>query len=113
MSEIAVGSLGIVFSLFLFLVSLSDWSVIIACLTLLWTLSGFAFLRQKQWAWKLGMFVSLVSFLGSIVFFSLVQSFLFFFGPGLIFWPFAIIYLTRPRIKSLFISANTPSMQDQ
>ena len=113
MSEIVVGSLGIVFSLALFPLNVSDWSAIIACFTLLWILSGFAFLGQKQWAWKLGMIVSLVSFLGSILFFSLVQSFLFFFGPGLIFWPFAIIYLTRPRIKNLFVRANTPSMASQ
>src|SRR2546422_135829 len=88
-SEIVVGSLGIVFSLALFLLNVSGWSAIIACFALLWILSGFAFLRQKQWAWKLGMVASLVSFLGSILFFSLVQSFLFFFGPGLIFWPSA------------------------
>lgn len=110
MSEIVVGSLGIVFSLALFLTSVSDWSAILACFTLLWIMSGFAFLHQKQWAWKLGRVVSLVSFLGSILFFSLVQSFLFFFGPGLIFWPCAIVYLTRPRIKNLFARANMPSM---
>ena len=110
MSEIVVGSLGIVFSLVLFLINVSDWSPIMACFTLLWILSGFAFLRQKEWAWKLGMVLSLVSFLGSILFFSLVQSFLFFYGPGLILWPFAIIYLTRPRIKNLFVRANTPSI---
>ena len=56
------------------------------------------------------MVVSLVSLLGSILFFSLVQSFLFFFGLGLIFWPFAIIYLTRPRIKNLFVRPNTPGL---
>jgi uncharacterized membrane protein YfcA len=106
MSEIVVGSLGIVFSLALFLLNVSDWSAVIACFTLLWILSGFAYLRQKQWAWKLGMVVSLVSLLGSILFFSLVQSFLFFF------WPSAIIYLTRPRIK-LFVRANAPSTASQ
>src|SRR2546425_11246523 len=98
MSEIVVGNLGVVFSLAFFVLNVSDWSAIIGCFTLLWILSGFAFLRQKQWAWRRGMVVSLVSLLGSILFFSLVQSFLFFFGLGLIFWPFAIIYLTRPRI---------------
>ncbi len=113
MSEIAVGSLGIVFSLALFLLNVSGWSAVIACFTLLWILSGFALIHQKQWAWRLGMVVSVVSFLGSILFFSLVKSFLFFFGPGLIFWPFAIIYLTRPRIKNLFVRANTPSMASQ
>src|SRR3989441_6263990 len=98
MSEIVVGSLGIVFSLVLFLINVSDWSPIMACFTLLWILSGIAFLRQKERAWKLGMVLSLVSFLGSILFFSLFQPFLLFFSPGLIFWPFAIIYLTRPRV---------------
>lgn len=113
MSEIVVGSLGIVFSLALFLLNVSDWNAIIACFALPWILSGFAFFHQKQWAWKVGMVVSLVSFLSSIILFSLVQSFLFFFGPGLIFWPFAIIYLTRPRIKKLFVGANTPGIASQ
>src|SRR6266567_1483092 len=83
MSEIVVGSLGIVFSLALFPLNVSDWSVIIACFTLLWILSGFAFLGQKQWAWKLGMIVSLVSFLGLILFSALLQSFTFSLGPVL------------------------------
>src|SRR5437899_972032 len=104
---------GIVFSLAFFLLNVSDWSPIMACFTLLWILSWFAFLRQKEWAWKLGMVLSLVSLLGSNLFFSLVQSFLFIVGPGLIFWPFAIIYLTRPRVKNLFVRANTPDMASQ
>ena len=54
-----------------------------ACFTLLWILSWFAFLRQKEWAWKLGMVLSLVSLLGSNLFFSLVQSFLFIVGLGI------------------------------
>jgi len=42
-----------------------------------------------------------------------LQSFPFFFGPGLIFWPFAIVYLTRPRIKNLFGREDTPSMASE
>jgi len=43
MSEIVVGSLGVVFSLALFVLNVSDWSAMIGCFTLLWILSGFAF----------------------------------------------------------------------
>jgi len=97
--EIALGSLGVVFGLSLFFLNTVDWSAAIFSFAVLWLITGFALVKMKRWAWRFSMISSIISFVGSVVLFSLAQLFLLFFSPGLVCWPFVIYYLTRPDVK--------------
>ena len=95
--EIMIGSLGLVFTLALFLLSGAFFSLlgfllglIILCLDISYNVSAFAFLKGKRWAWNLGMLLSVISLLISPV---LLGPFL-----RLMFLPWVIVGLGQSSI---------------
>jgi len=110
--QIMIGSLSLVISTLLVLLSFDQnvyysftpYEILLWTLSLTWLFSGFGMTREKKWAWTVGLVTAVLSLVSLPLL--LFTVFGLIMAPGIVIWPFAIFYLTRPRIKNLMTQRN-------